>query len=413
LRLSRAQFLRAIAAAPAAMLADTRGLFAQLVEDDVRARAAAAIAAYDAQGLHRTGTDVDNASARWLADLAAQAGGAAALEPFPLQRIDVRAALVRANGRIVEGLPFFDGGFTDAAGVSGRLGPPERLTEIALVRLDQAGISSEGRSLADLRRGTAHRAIVAITEGTAPGLSPSNAALFARPYGVPVLQVGSEHQGTLGEFAASGAAVTLIAHVERSTTSAQNVVVSVPGTQPALPPLVIITPRSGWWHCASERGGGLACWLEIIRAVAAARPERPAIFVASSGHELGHYGLDRFIEARPGIIRQAAAWMHLGANIGAAGGAARLQAKDDEIEAIVGAALQAAGAAIRQRVPRGTVPAGEARNIHTGGGRYVSVLGSGPRFHNILDRWPDAVSTDTVTRFATALGRAAMALARA
>ena len=45
-----------------------------------------------------------------------------------------------------------------------------------------------------------------------------------------------------------------------------NVVAVVSRTDGA-PPLVVMTPRSGWWSCASERGGGFACWLEIMRAV--------------------------------------------------------------------------------------------------------------------------------------------------
>ena len=38
-------------------------------------------------------------------------------------RIEVRAAYVEADGRWAEGVPLFDGGFTDAAGVTGALGP--------------------------------------------------------------------------------------------------------------------------------------------------------------------------------------------------------------------------------------------------------------------------------------------------
>ena len=51
-------------------------------------------------------------------------------------------------------------------------------------------------------------------------------------------------------------------------------------------------------------------------------------------------------------------------------------------------ALRAAGARIDAEVPRGTVPSGEARNIHVGGGRYVSLLGGSPYFHNPMDLWP-------------------------
>ena len=104
----------------------------------------------------------------------------------------------------------------------------------------------------------------------------------------------------------------------------------------SLAPLVVMTPRSGWWWCASERGGGLACWLEIMRAMRDAKPARDVLFVASSGHELGHLGIDAFIERRPGLVPAAKAWIHLGANIGAAQGPGNiLQASDDEMEAMM------------------------------------------------------------------------------
>lgn len=411
--MSRAEFLRrAMALLPATLWLRPADLWAQQPDAALRARVAAVIAAYDGQGFHRTGTDVDTQSARWLAAEASGAGADARLEPFSLDRVDVRSAVVRGPGQTIEGLPFFDGSFTDARGVTGRLGAPGSPAEIALVRIDQAGISSEGQSIAELRRSTSHHAVVAVTHGAAPGLSPSNAASFAKPYGLPVLQIGSEHQTALDALAGSATAVTVVVHAERTRASAQNVVASIAGSQPSLPPLIVMTPRSGWWHCASERGGGLACWLECMRAVAKASPARSVMFVASSGHELGHYGLDRFIDARPGLIRQAAAWMHLGANIGARNGAARLQARDDEIEKLALEAVEQSGGSFRQRVPRGTVPGGEARNIHVGGGRYVSVLGSSPMFHNIDDRWPAAVDVDAVATFASAVASVAVSLAR-
>ena len=89
----------------------------------------------------------------------------------------------------------------------------------------------------------------------------------------------------------------------------------------------------------------------------------------------------------------------------------RLQASDDEIEGRMVRTLEEASATVRQRVPRGTVPAGEARNIHVGGGRYVSLLGSGRFFHTQQDRWPVAVDADAVMRYAQAVSSLAVALA--
>jgi hypothetical protein len=412
--LSRAEFLGLVAGAvPAALFSDrvSDRVFAQAA-DPMRTRVAAFIEAYDSQGIHRTATPVDNASGDWLRRLVEVAGASARMVPFTLDRVDVRAARLDADGHRIEGLPFFDGGFTGDTGIAGALGPPGSNAAIALVTLDQAAIATEGQSIAELRASGSHRGIVAVTRGGTPGLSPSNARSFARPFGVPVLQVASEHQPLLDGLAAVGRDVTLVASAGRESTQGLNIVASLAGRQPDLPPLVVMTPRSGWWQCASERGGGLACSLEIIRSLVAAKPPRSTIFVASSGHELGHFGLDAFLGTQPALVKSAAAWIHLGANIGAAGGAARLQASDDAIEDMALQSLTGAGTSVRQRVPRGTVPSGEARNIHVGGGRYVSLLGSGPLFHNQKDRWPAAVDVDAVTRFARAVASLAVALSR-
>jgi hypothetical protein len=51
------------------------------------------------------------------------------------------------------------------------------------------------------------------------------------------------------------------------------------------------------------------------------------------------------------------------------------------------------------------VPAGETRDIHRAGGRYVTLVGSNPLFHLPQDRWPHAVDTDVVTRVAAGRSR--------
>ena len=82
-------------------------------------------------------------------------------------------------------------------------------------------------------------------------------------------------------------------------------------------------------------------------------------------------GLDAFIERRPGLVPQAKAWIHLGANIGAARGPGNiLQASDDAMETMLAEAMTGAGLRIDHRLPRGAVPRGEAFNVHRGGGRF-------------------------------------------
>ncbi|HEY8820299.1 MAG TPA: hypothetical protein VIM45_03060 [Dehalococcoidia bacterium] len=365
---------------------------------------------FDDQGWHRTGTEVDRRSAAWLAERVRKCGAVAELEPFSLSRVVPRSAYVEVEGRRIEGLPLFDGGFTPPEGVSGSFGPLGSSTEIGLT--EGPPNAAAAGPLGDARRSAQHQAIVSITRGRSPGLAPSNARTFTEPFGPPVLQVSSEEGGWLTERAAIGTPARVVAHAEREAAEAFNVVACVAGGQPDIAPLVVMTPRSGWWQCASERGGGMACWLESMRSVAAAPVERDVFFVASSGHELGHLGLESYINHRSTLAAGALAWFHFGANIGASyGPGGRLATSDDELERLALRELSEREAGSVTTAPRGWVPNGEAHNIHIRGGRYVSIVGGNALFHLESDRWPDAINTGAVARYATSFARLITGLA--
>jgi hypothetical protein len=377
----------------------------------VQQRIGAAIRAYEQQGIHRTGTDVDRLSADWLAGEVRAIGVPPVLEEFALSRVDPVTSSLTVNGRTIEGLPLFDGGFTDAAGIEGQLGALG--SDAAIGFTDIVPNQQEAGAIGEARRSGKHRAIVAVTRGLLPGFCPSNADSFVEPFGPPVLQVSSEDASFLADRTRQGANATLIAHATRTETKAFNVVATVAGADETAPPLVVMTPRSGWWGCASERGGGIAIWLEIMRAVHAARPARDVLFVASSGHELSHIGLDAFMDRRAGLVPSAKAWIHLGANIGAALGPGNiLQASDDEMETLMAEPMTKAGLSIDRRLARGATPLGEALNVHRGGGRFISIIGKNNLFHNPGDGGPDVIDTDVIARFATVFAGVATALAR-
>ena len=170
-----------------------------------------------------------------------------------------------------------------------------------------------------------------------------------------------------------------------------------------------MTPRSSWWQSTAERGGGLVCWLESLRAVIASPPRGDVIFTANSGHELGHLGLDGFMSRRPGwerpVAEGGAVWVHYGANIGAVGGELSIQSTDDDLRAAAAAELARAGQRVDHIAPKTLVPTGETRDIHHAGGRYLTLVGSNPLFHLPQDRWPHAVDAGMVARVAAAASR--------
>jgi hypothetical protein len=379
---------------------------------------------YSDQGFHRTATTVDRQSGEWLLERVGSLGLKPLREAFPVNRVVPGVCRLVVEGRPIGGLPLFDGAFTEPAGIRGRLGPIGSDADIGVVTAPPN--TAAGGPLGDARRQPRHKAIVFITRGGRPGLCPSNADFFLKPFGPPVLQVSSEHAAVLDDHAARRSEVHLVAAATRAAATSFNITATIPGpAASALPPLVIMTPRSGWYTCASERGGGIACWLELMRVFRTNRPQRTIEFVASGGHELGHLGIDVFVANRRGLVSGAAGWMHLGANIGAAvrpaaAGASRaddgtvrhavaamgsgntIQASDDLREEILSTALTAHGLGISRRVPRGTVPGGEAEVVHRGGGKYVSVIGSNALFHNLEDAGSGTVELPTIVRFVEA-----------
>lgn len=377
---------------------------------EIERRIGEIIRAYGDQGIHRTGTPVDLRSGEWLIEQVRAAGLEPAHEAFSLDRIDPVAAFVSIGGRKVDGLPLFDGGFTSSDGARGRLGPLGGDAEIGWTEIvpNQSGAGAIGEA----RRQNRHRAIVAVTRGGRPGLCPSNAEQFEHPFGPPVLQVSSEEKAWLEGSA--GAEAVVVAQVKRTAAESFNVTAMIQGSDRTLAPLVVMTPRSGWWSCASERGGGIVCWLELMRALRASKPARETLFVASSGHELGQLGIENYAQRRPKLIRDARAWIHFGANIGAAQDPGNtIQASDPEMQNLLAEAMLASGMKIDRRVPVGTVPGGEAGVVHRGGGRYLSLIGRNALFHNPSDRGPQAVDLAAIARFAALFAGIAEKLAAA
>jgi hypothetical protein len=365
-----------------------------------RERIARTIEEFDGQGWHRTGTAVDNASGEWLRRRLEEAGVSASLETYPFVRRDVNDCYVEWAGGRLGALPMFDSGETPAAGINGRTGLPGTGTEVCLVTSHAGGPAPE---LEEARTAGGYKAIISVTTAGRPGLAPRNAESYGKPYGPPVLQVSSEHAAQMARLADASAEVTVVCQSSLLNVTASNVIGTAAGTDADLPPVVVMTPRSGWWQCASERGGGIAVWLEIARGVAAAGLPRTVLFVASTAHELGYWGLEQFLASRSGLAEGAQLWFHLGASVGAAlKPQARLFASNDGLEALALKELGSASAPQVDVAVRGARPGGESRIIHDHGGRYVSLLGGSEVFHLEADRWPGAVSLEAVGAYAAA-----------
>jgi hypothetical protein len=387
-----------------------------MLPEGLEQRVAAVIQTFDAQGNHRTGTEIDNASAEWLASEARKLGAQASLEPFNLSRVDPQGCYLRIGNRRIEGVPVFDADFTTVKGVRGRLGPLGSDAEIGLAEttpfrlMDPIG-TEERNQVAEARK-SRHKAAILLTRGPTPGLFLINAPAFTKPFGPPMLQVSSRESAWLKEQAESRAEATVVAQAKRTAARAFNVTAKIAGSKPTLAPIVVMAPRSGWWQCASEQGSRLACWLEVMRVLASGSPKRNCFFVAFSGHELGYMGMDAYLISRADLIKRARAWIFFGSSIGEPGQPNLIHASDDALERWTVAAMEKEGLAVNGKAPHGSKARGETGAVQQGGGRFVTVACGSDVFHNVADRWPEAVDVANLARYARAFANGILELAR-
>lgn len=349
------------------------------------------VRAFDGQGWHRTATDVDHQSGEWLLETLKASGLDSRAVAFPFSRVDASACSVSSGTFHVEGVHLSDSGLPPAnTTIRGTFAPES----IYLVRTESHGLASE---LDGIRRGNV-RAVVIAVAGHPGGITLLNAWSYDHPGGVPIVQVPASAWDELAAARESSAPVEVHCGGIRTETSAFNVFATIPGRRPELPPIVVLTPRSGWWQCAGERGGGLATWVEVARAAVDAGFERDLVFLATTGHELGFLGIKRYFDFDPELPTRALAWIHLGANIGAAGARLLIRASDSELLSIA----RDLAPAFRTVSPPPVFstserPVGEAGEVLIRGGRFVSLVGAdAPLFHSTLDRWPGAIDSTAI-----------------
>ena len=379
-------------------------------DNAMQSRIEAVIKAWDAIPDHRTGTDGDKFTADWLASEIAAAGLEPEVDWFPFQRRQLHECRISVGSQSADGVPLFDGAYTGPRGWQAPLRPLADATDIGLTRFTASGRSPATQALQAARQSQRHSAIVAIADAaeSQSGVALLNADAYTQPYGPPVLQVGAEHGPWLDAAARERATAQFVAHVTLQDVQAGNVQTSILGRDQTLEPLVIMTPRSAWWTCTSERAGGIAVWLECMRHFSADLPPRTVIFTANTGHELGHVGLDHYLQREPTLIKNAHAWIHLGANFAARDSQVLYQASTQALLAMSLDEFIKVDERPARTTPFGSRPLGEARNIYDGGGEYVSILGDNRWFHHPDDRWPASVDLERTTR----LTQAMLAIAR-
>jgi hypothetical protein len=377
----------------------------------------ARILAYESFGIHRTGWPGDDRTTEWLLDelrrIPGGAGIEAAAERFSFPRFECRRAYIDAGDGPIEGVPMYDGGVTSAGGFEAELCEEDDADPFGKIVLassaaqgDRRWTAPEVREHYEVLRAEGILGVVVPTGDRLGEVVVRNAEHIDQPFNLPVLQIPRRDIQRLSVALVSRRNVTFEIDADRLQSRATNVVAMLPSTVPSgeeRPPIVVMTPKSGWFTCAAERGGGIAAWLAIAESATALEVRPRAIhFIASSGHELSHQGLRHYLHYHQGLLSEAALWMHLGASIGARFPAARVGASDQPLLDLATRSLDAAGAGPYEAMAAGDPGRGEAREIAGRGARFVTFLGGHDFFHSPNDTVDVAVDPASVARWSRA-----------
>ncbi len=277
------------------------------------------VALYDSLGEHRTATAADQATSLWLMKRLADCGMTVSLQPFSSPLFEPRACRIGLAGASIPAFPAWPVVETPAGGLRAPLAPSDVASlagKIAVVRLPygRGGAWAAPRFgdpvLSAVKRNAA--AVLAVTEGPTGQVIALNAAPDRLNWPVPVVIVGGGAADTLARAASSGSMATLESTGTRTPLAqATNVVARRTGRGKTI---VVSTPKSGWFHCAGERGSGIAVFLALADWLVR-NTQRDLVFVSTSGHELDEIGGAQFLRTEAPSPQQVALWFHIGANI--------------------------------------------------------------------------------------------------
>ncbi len=359
----------------------------------------ALIEEYASFGLHRTGWEGDEATSDWIAGWLEERGVEAGKAEFQFPRVEVApSAAIEAAGERLTGTPLYDGGSTGPDGVLASLAVAEGETTARIVVLEQPALLP--RFLEAPRDGGP--AGVVVVSGDPEGeVVLRNAERIDAPFDLPALQVGRRHAAGLLNAAAAGREARLVINKRAVLSTATNVVANLKAPQPE-GLVVIMTPKSGWFTCAAERGGGIAITMALGAHLATLTGRRKDVRILfTSGHEINHYGLCQYLDQHPELREEAETWVQLGASIGARYPAGcRVFSRADGLRSFMMEALDRHGATPAELADRDVRPGGESREVFDQ--RFVALAGGHRYFHSPQDTPAKAVDGERVARFGRA-----------
>lgn len=289
------------------------------------AQVAADLARYESFGGKASGGAGDTACGEWMEGELRRLGFQTTRQRFQAPFFEpAKVSLAFEGGEASDIIVQAPVALTPGEGLEAALAPLDPWSQeplngaIAVVRLPHRrwSTSRAPEVRRAIERAVAHGAgaLVLVTDGPTRQALALNAGAddAAR---LPLIGVGMADGERLQAAAARGVRARLIVQGQAGRREAFNLIGGL--ERGAERRLVVSTPRSGWFGCMGERGGGIAIWLGLAR-WAAQSARLDLTFVATSGHEYENLGGHAFLASDLAPPREASTlWTHLGAAVAA------------------------------------------------------------------------------------------------
>lgn len=285
------------------------------------------IETYAAAGIKAAGGPGDRTVDRWLERELQASGYDVAWQSIDVPFFTAQQAILRCADTQATLLPQAIVVPTRAQGVRAPLVCVDRANYAAadvagalvLVDLPAARWSSIEPLRAILMHLFAHgaRALILVTNGPTGGAIALNVDVAAPPFPRPVAILAPRDAAPFLQAAERLGSATLILTGEEGYRRAHSLSARHRRARTGGRTIAVSTPKSGWFDCVGERGGGIALWLALARWVADTDSTRDFRFFANSGHEYGNAGMQHLLRTVAPDVAATQFWLHLGANVAA------------------------------------------------------------------------------------------------
>jgi len=344
---------------------------------------------YASFGYHRTGSESQLATEKWLVDCLGRRANFVDLFTFEYLHFDATTKLTQ-GGRTIQSMALYYEA-VDEIKNSDRLA-------VAIVDSDnEADAYSDILSLAKRAKDKNYDALIVATICNGDSLYAFNVNPQLNESIPVVLVPGFEFEGL------DKGNISLDYSAQVSRRKANNIIARF-GVASYRPSVVITTPITGWFECAGERGTGIALAITLAEELS---KDCEVELVLASGHELGYLGGFEFVAS---LNKPPTAVIHLGSSLATFN--SKIQAWSNMHEAI-SVALESNLQQLDIPLNRVRIPGqrsdwvGEAECWARFNCPMLSIAGDHPQFHTPADQIDCITDAPTLIKTSEVLTRMA------